>query len=415
MKYDVVVVGAGPAGSTAAKVLAIKGINVLLLDKETFPRDKPCAGGLPARVLKRFPYIEKNNLIDSYSHSMCIHTSSLKYKIDIVKNEPIVAMVLRNAFDTGLVNLASQSGAVFLGGKTAVHIKTDIDQASLILNDGTTIDASYVIAADGMWSKMTKQLFGPQNPQNIGLCVLEEYPMSKKIMDQFFGEQRCIHIHMNVFGMAGYGWVFPKKEHVNIGLSEFRHAINPEREKKNLKALYGEYIKLLKENKIIPENLKIKAVKGGVFPTVPIEQTFTTRTLLCGDAGGLANPLTGEGIYYAMVSGEIAGKTLLRVMESNHSYVPALSNYQREWMNDFGEDHRRFFRISKGWRINTERFVRLAAKDQKIVDIALNAILEPLSIKKIRWKIMRRFFYIYVKNKLGMLPSPEESQENILK
>jgi geranylgeranyl reductase family protein len=403
MKYDVVVVGAGPAGATAAKILAEKGIHVLLLDKQTFPRDKPCGGGLPARVLKRFPYIEKNNLIDSYSSSLCVHTSSLKYKIDIIKNEPVVAMVLRNTFDEGLVKLASESGAVFLGGKTAVHIKTNTDYTRVTLNDGTAIDSSYFIAADGMWSSMTKQLSGPQKTQNIGICVVEEYPVSKKIMDQFFGEQRCIHIHMNVLGIAGYGWVFPKKEHVNIGLGEFRHAIDPQREKKNLKALYGDYISLLKENKIIPEHLQIKNVKGGVFPTIPMERTYTARTLLCGDAGGLANPLTGEGIYYAMVSGEIASKTILRAMENGLADEQSLSKYQRWWMNDFGQDHKRFFRISKGWRINTEKFVRIAAKDQKIVDIALTAIIEPSSIKKIRWKIVRRFLYIYIKNRLGLL------------
>ena len=70
MKYDVVVVGAGPAGTTAAKVLAEKGVSVLLLDKHTFPRDKPCGGGLPARVLKRYPYIQKNGLVESLSYGI---------------------------------------------------------------------------------------------------------------------------------------------------------------------------------------------------------------------------------------------------------------------------------------------------------------------------------------------------------
>jgi geranylgeranyl reductase family protein len=403
MKYDVVVVGAGPAGATAAKVLAEKGIGVLLLDKQSFPRDKPCAGGLPSRAIKRYPYIIKNDLIDSYSFRVCVHSSSLKYKIDALKSEPIIAMVLRDTFDAGLVNLASQSGVVFLGGKAAVRIKTNMECAQVTLSDGTTIDASYVIAADGMWSTMNKQLRGTQKNQNIGMCVLEEYSVSKNIMDQFFSEQRCVHIYLNIFGIVGYGWVFPKREHVNIGLCEFRHALTSEHQKKNLKTLYMQYITLLKENKIIPETLQVETVKGGVFPTMPMEQTYGARTVLCGDAGGLTNPLTGEGIYYAMVSGEIASKVIISALKNDFTNKQKLSLYQRGWMNDFGKDHKRFFRLSKGWRVDVENLVRLFEKDQKIIDLVLSVFMEPISIKKIQWKVARHVLYIYIKNRLGLI------------
>jgi geranylgeranyl reductase family protein len=402
MKYDVVVVGAGPAGATATKFLAEKGVRVLLLDKQTFPRDKPCGGALPVRVLKRFPYIEKNNLIDSFSSSLCFHSSSLKYNVNVLKNEPIIAMVIRNTFDAGLVDLAFQSGAILLEGKTASYIKTNKEHAQVTLNDGTTIDTSYVIAADGIWSAMTKQLGGIQKNQNIGICIVEEYPVSKLTMDHFFGTQRCVHFHVNIFGIAGYGWVFPKKEHVNIGLGEFRHAIKPEL-KKNLKALYPQYINLLKEHKIIPETLQIRTGKGGVFPTVPIERTYGSRTVLCGDAGGLTNPLTGEGIYYAMVSGEIASKAILKALENGFTNEQALSVYQHDWMDDFGKDHKRFFRISKGWKADTENLLRLLEKDTRIIDIALSVLLEPKALKKIRGKIMRHLLYIYTKDRLGLL------------
>ena len=104
MKYEVVVVGAGPAGSTAAKFLSEKGVKVLLVDKSKFPRDKPCGGGLPARVLKRFEYIK--DLIDSYSYGSYAYSPSLKFKMEFQQNDPFVAMILRNKFDYGLVKLA---------------------------------------------------------------------------------------------------------------------------------------------------------------------------------------------------------------------------------------------------------------------------------------------------------------------
>jgi len=402
MSYDAVVVGAGPAGATAAKFLAEKNIRVLLLDKHSFPRDKPCGGGLPVRVLKRYPYLKNDGLIDSYSSSLCFHSSSLKYNINVKKNQPIIAMVLRNTFDAGLVNLATQSGAVFQGGKTGSHIKVGKDHAQIILNDGSTIDSSFIIAADGTWSAMAKQLGGIQKNLNLGVCIVEEYPVSTQVMDQFFGEQRCVHFYVNVYGLAGYGWVFPKKEHVNIGLGEFRHALNPETEKKNLKTLYQQFFKLLKEKQVIPETLQIHNPRGGLFPTVPIERTYGARTVLCGDAGGLTNPLTGEGIYTAMVSGEIASKVIIKALENNISNKRALSVYQREWMNDFGKDNKRFFRLSKGWKVDAEDFLRLIEKDKKIIDIALTVLLEPLELKKIRGKIIRHVFSAYAKDRLGL-------------
>jgi geranylgeranyl reductase family protein len=402
MKYDVVVVGAGPAGATAAKCLAEKGISVLLLDRQKFPRGKPCGGGLPARILKRYPYIEKNHLVDSKSFTLCFHSSSLKYNIQIGKPEPIIAMVLRPTFDAGLVSLASQAGAQFLDGHRATHVKTQKDSVQLTLNDGTTIDASYVIAADGMWGSVTKHLGVHQENRNVGMCVVEEYPVSSKIMNHFFGEQRCIHFHVNVFGIAGYGWVFPKREHVNIGLCEFRHAIDPGREKKNLRALYGQYLSLLKNTAVIPQDLQIQNLRGGAFPTVPIERTYGMRTLICGDAAGLVNPLTGEGIYSAMISGELASATLVNALESGNAENREFSSYERRWMKEFGNDHKRFFRLSKGLQRDAEDFIRIIEKDPMILDIAVRVLIEPIELKKIRGKIMRRILLALIKDRLGL-------------
>lgn len=339
MKYDVVVAGAGPAGATAAKMLAEKGISVVLIDKQTFPRDKPCGGGLSAKALARYPYLEKHQLIDSYSYKCCIHTSSLKHTVNIVKNKPIWAMVLRKKFDAGLVSLATQSGVIVQSGKKVVQLQTNAQQAEIILQDGTTIHASFVIASDGIWSTMVKQAGEPQNIQNMGICVVGEIPVNNQIIKQWFGEQHCVHIHKNIFGIPGYGWVFPKQEHLNIGLGVFRHVITSNYEK-NLRTLYAQYFQLLKETKILPKGINIGTVHGGMFPTIPMRRTYRKRTLFCGDAGGLTNPLTGEGIYYAMLSGEIASKVIANALKNGVFDERALSIYQNEWIREFGNMHK---------------------------------------------------------------------------
>jgi geranylgeranyl reductase family protein len=401
MKYDVVVVGAGPAGSTAAKFLSEKGIHVLLLDKSSFPRDKPCGGGLPARVIKRYKYLEENALIDSYSYQIRLHSFSLKHKIDIEKNEPIVAMVLRNTFDEGLANLATRNGAVFLTGKPIKHIKISEEKTHLTLIDGTEIESHYVIAADGIWGSFGKQLGIRQSSKNIGVCIVEEFPLPKTTLDQYLSEKRQVHIHLNFQGVAGYGWVFPKAEHINIGICEFRQAIGPKKEKKNIKNIYENYLKILKETKLIPPTLQSKNPKGGVFPTSPVEQTSLDRVLLCGDAAGMVNPLTGEGIYSAMVSGEIAAEVIKEALESGITNKKILQGYQARWKRDFGDDNKRFFRWSQQWGMGKENIVRLFGKDSQLVDIAMKHVMTQESMKTYRWKLARRFLSIYLKDRFG--------------
>jgi len=396
--YDATIVGAGPAGSTAAKFLSEKGYKVLLLDKERFPRDKPCAGGLTFKVLSRFPYIEQEGLIENYTYSGIAYSPSLKYKLTVGKDEPISAMVLRKKFDYGLVKIAIASGTTFIDRKRVENIKIFNDKARIYLNDNSYFESQFVIGADGIWSTIAKKTGLSQKCIDFGMCVFQEYPITSESLDRCIGEKRSCHIHLGVEDIFGYGWVFPKKNHVSIGICELKSKVNRSKCKTNLKEVYRIYFNLLKENKILPNDLKIGRLKGGALPLCPLKKTYLDRVLLCGDAGGFINPVSGEGIYYAMSSGKIAAGVIANALDTGKTDEKFLSQYQKIWKKDFGKDIKMFLISSKKKLKINEKFLKIINNDKKISDMILGILYGNYSIHKIKWKLISRFLYAYFKD-----------------
>lgn len=398
--YDVAIVGAGPAGSTAAKILSEKGFRTLLLEKSRFPRDKPCGGGLQMRVLHHFKYIEENNLINSYSYAIRLHCASMKHNIEFQDNKPLQAMILRKTFDKGLVDFATRSGVIFQSGQTVKDMTKEKETVRLVLSDGTTVESQMVIGADGTWSTIAKKIGIKQSCRNIGLCVYNEYPMRQETIQRFYGEQRKVHLFLQPIELVGYGWVFPKKTHVNVGIAEFRGAVKPQRGKKNLRDHFAVYLRLLKQHNLLPKNLPTTIVHGGVFPTCPVGKFTADNLLLCGDAAGLVNPLTGEGIYYAMRSGEIAAKTAIKALETNNKHTAFLKSYQHQWNQEFHLNFSLLSWVSKHWAKNIDKIIERVGGDRKFMEILCHAISSPRGIHKEKLKILYRLILAYFTNRI---------------
>lgn len=399
MKYDVTIVGGGPAGSTAAKFLAEKGFKTLLIDKSKFPRDKQCGGGISLRLLERFNYLKNEDLIESYSYGSCAYSPSLKYKLELIDNKPIVAMILRQKFDHGLLKIAEDSGTNVNEGRKLVDIKISDDIVKVIMDNGNIIDTDIVIGADGVWSTVAKKI-GLHNARWIAVCVLKEYKLNEATVDEYFGKNRCGHLYARFKNILGYGWIFPKKEHLNIGIgSIIKRGDNPNI-KVNLLESFKSFKDTLKKQKLIPPNLKIDKVKGGALPVYPIKKTFSNRAILIGDAAGVINPITGEGIYYAMSSGEIAANVVSKALETEDLSDTFLSNYQTNWKKDFGED---LDMLSESLEVkrkgSTENYFKIASKDKKLTELLIRIMTGQISIKKNKWKIARRLV-------LGSIKSP---------
>jgi len=402
MKYDVTIVGAGPAGSTTAKFLAEKGFKVVLTDKEKYPRDKPCGGGLPVRVLQRYPYIVNEKIIEAYSYGGTCFSPSLQYKIEVDKNTPLIATTLRKKFDFELVKYAQDAGAEFLEGKNAVGVNIENDRAQVLFQDGTSLDSEIIVGADGVNSIIAKETGLRKKGAERGICILQEFEVNEKIMDEYYTKNRHCYVHSRFKSVSGYGWVFPKKQHLNVGFGVIQAYKKTPEKNMNLLESYKEYIVFLKEHGIIPKTLKETPIRGGALPTRPLEKTYGNRIILVGDAAGLINPLSGEGIYYAITSGEIAAQVISESLQNKQTDAKFLSQYQTRWKKDFGGDIALIQQIvSRGKIEKRDRVFKIADKDPVLRDLMMGVITGELSAQQFKWKIVGRFFIDSLKDRLS--------------
>lgn len=398
MNCDVAIVGAGPAGSTAARILSEKGYKVLLIEKNKFPRHKPCGGGLPKRVLIEFNFLNNPAFIDSYSYGGILHSPSLKHKVEVTKDEPLIGMVSRKVFDFKLAKLAVNKGTVLIDDKTVVDVKISKDNAEIFIDNEDSIKSKILIGADGVWSLTAKKTGLRKNSIDYGICIVEEFSVEEKILDKYFGKNRMCHHFGKPLNINGYGWVFPKKEYLNIGIVKFIIKEN-KNIKYNLIDFFVKYINILKKHNIIPDSITIKNFKGGAIPIKPLDKTYCDRVVLIGDSAGFSSALTGEGIYYAMKSGKIAAETIDKALKTGDTSEKLLSRYQKIWKKDFGKDLYLFYKNRKKQRISNNKIYEVVNSDKKLIELYMGIGLGTISANKYKWKLLKRYIYASLKYK----------------
>ncbi len=353
MQCDIAIVGAGPAGTTAARFLAKKGFNVILTEKKQVPKEKICGGMLTPRVFERFADLrcKMKELVVSTSYGACLYPPSMKSNLQHTSTNPVVFMVLRKKFDYSLLQMAMDHGAELVTNRVrSLIIKPDV--AQILLDDNTTIESKVVIGADGVGSVVAKEtgLSPILDNEKVAVCGVSELEIGEKAVETYIGERRPIYLFFGFDNTFGYAWLFPKRSCVNIGLGGILGKT------KDVKGSFTKFVGILKEKKLIPKNVQPKNFSTALIPVGgPIEKTYTDRVVLCGDAAGFVHPLTGEGIYYAMVSGEIASKVITKVMKCGEYTKRRLSEYQATWMEDFGKGLMVDAKIQKWIIVNIQR------------------------------------------------------------
>lgn len=293
--YDVIVVGSGPSGSSAAGRLAQAGVSVAVLEKAQLPRYKTCGGGIIGRALQYVP-TDVHHVIEQDCHMAQLHLLPSNRSFTTQRSMPIVSMTMRNDFDYALLSAAQAAGAVVHQGCAVEDVSYHGDSVTVSTGLGS-MQAKFVIAADGALSTIARIMRMTGGPQLIP-AVECEVVVSQDQLDRFHGVARFD------FGILphGYAWTFPKRQHLSIGV------LSMVQREGELKRALARYLDLLGCQDVI----RIEQ-HGFVIPIRPRSGSFIEkRVLFVGDAAGFADPVTGEGISFALLSGQLAAQSLIQ-------------------------------------------------------------------------------------------------------
>lgn len=387
--YDIVVIGAGPAGSAAAQTARKKGLSVAIIDKQTFPRDKLCGALFSGRSRQYYTEIFDRDLDpEHFGPKTEIEFWMNGRKLSAMNDVPPLYVTMRWDLDHLCLTHAIEAGAVDMTGQAVASI--DETAQTVVMKDGRRIDYRVLIGADGVNSMVARTLYGRAfDHERIGFALEIELD----------GD----HLHPDDpvridFAAAkwGYGWWFPKRRTTTVGVGGI-HAANPD-----MKAAMAGYLRTLG---VDPD---IKRYKGHFLPFGDVRKwPGRGNILLAGDAAGLVDPITGEGIAFALQSGRFAAEAAFGSLQPGISADPV-----RIYRRKLREIHRslniaRLIRpiLSRpsGERAFEYMFTHSVTLKRQYMQLLGGELEYPTILKRVLRK-MPQYLVVMIQQKLGKTP-----------
>lgn len=366
MIYDVIVVGAGPSGSTMARECASRGLDVLLIDKASFPRDKPCGGGVNLRAARLLPF-DLEPVIERRIHGIQV-TIGGGDGFTRRSPTPLSYLTQRRCLDSFLMEQALRAGVTFRD-QTPIR-SIDHEGANLTVRSGNSaFSGRVVVAADGA-NGLTSRLVGMDGPRWRGIAL--EANISPDAFPRRWDDVFAIDSGQVP---GGYGWLFPKGDHLNVGVGGWNSAGPLLR--KSLDALTRMY-------GLDPG--KFWGLRGHPLPVRrPGAPLVARRALAVGDAAGLLDPLTGEGIYAAFWSGIAAARHVKAFLSGTEN---SLQPYAREVESVLGRELRVAVQLRDLFHASPRLFTGALGRSQRIWDVVCNLLTGDetyLAVKERSW------------------------------
>jgi flavin-dependent dehydrogenase len=386
-RFDVLIVGAGPAGSFAAERLARSGVRVALFDGRPEGEPKACGGGVTSKALKAWPHLLE--AVGRTIDELDMYSPSGKH-LHLELDEPF-AVYSRIAFDTFLRERARAAGAQIFAEKVSARGFKQIDDGWIVrTQNGAEFSATWLVGADGANSAIAKKLAGPLPPAEMEVAFGYRAPLPV--------EGNAATVVAFLPNWVGYAWAFPRPDHISFGIATTQDAFDHEALDKLLwdfmVSYYESYRTGSGSDRVKPHSgngamslwrasgeadsfdaqqvrAELKKTAERYAARIPgLEpRTWDTRRAcgekwaLLGDAAGFADPVTGEGIYYALRSAELFAEAYL---------AGSPLEYEKRWRGDFGRELQRASQMRRKFYGNfwgapfTERMIEFARNHRGI-------------------------------------------------
>jgi geranylgeranyl reductase family protein len=371
-RYDVIVVGGGPSGATAARHCSLKSLATLLLEKKKLPRYKPCAGGVTAAAYKELGFELPPDVVERECSGVKVQVKDF-YK-NVTADRAVFYTVNRSRFDEFLVGEAAKAGVIAHDTEEVVGLKRE-RTGVIVRTDKAKYLADLVVGADGYFSTVRKELHRKFARDEVMFCVLCEVQLDEEEIDRRYGDLLLVQYG---FIDKGYAWIFPKRDCVSAGVGGVFYG------SKQLPAKLREFLRL----NSLEDSVEIR---GGFVPVTKFRYpAYDERVMLTGDAAGFVDSFTGEGIRSAILSGKIAAETASFCHEQGTFSSQAVSIYQTRCEKLFFENLRYASKITELFLRFPDFLMDTVVRNSNIMDGYLKTMTGEMDYKTFSGWVKRR-------------------------